>query len=51
MGLQAVYFYLHRHDEAYTPKLAAITAEKFNKKLGLSLELPKFINSPSIFDK
>jgi uncharacterized protein YecE (DUF72 family) len=51
MGLQSIYFYLHQHDETFTPKLAAETVKTFNEKMGLSLELPTFINPTSLFDK
>jgi uncharacterized protein YecE (DUF72 family) len=42
-GLKSIYFFLHQHDEKDTPVLAAYTIKKFNEKLGLSLELPKFL--------
>lgn len=43
MGLQSVWFFMHQHDERYSPKLADYVSEQFNIKLGLNLERPHFI--------
>lgn len=49
-GLQAIYFFLHQHDEKDTPILADYTIKKLNDRLGASLALPKFIpKSDSLF--
>lgn len=49
-GLQAIYFFLHQHDEKDTPILADYTIKKLNERLGANLEQPKFISkSDSLF--
>ena len=44
MGLQSVWFFMHQHDERYSPELADYVVEQLNKKLGLSLQRPQFID-------
>lgn len=36
-GIHEVYFFMHMHDEAYSPELTAYTAERFNSIPGVSL--------------
>ena len=43
MGLRSVWFFMHQHDEKYSPKLADYVVEQLNEKLGLSLTRPQFI--------
>src|SRR5215469_5107383 len=43
MGLQSVWFFMHQHDERYSPELADYTVEQFNKHLGTNLIRPEFI--------
>ncbi len=43
MGLQSVWFFMHQHDERYSPELADYVSEQFNKHLGLNLLRPAFI--------
>jgi uncharacterized protein YecE (DUF72 family) len=51
MGLQSVWFFMHQHDERYSPELADYVVERFNKELGLSLQRPKFIDrDKGLFD-
>jgi uncharacterized protein YecE (DUF72 family) len=53
MGLQSVWFFMHQHDERYSPELADYVVEQLNKELGLSLERPKFLDrdkAPGLFD-
>jgi uncharacterized protein YecE (DUF72 family) len=51
MGLQSVWFFMHQHDERYSPELANYVVERFNKELGLSLQRPKFIDrDKGLFD-
>jgi len=51
MGLQSVWFFMHQHDERYTPELADYVLEQFNKELGLTLQRPKFIDrDKGLFD-
>ena len=52
MGLQSVWFFMHQHDERYSPELADYVVEQFNKHLGLTLERPKFLDreiAPELF--
>ena len=44
MGLQSVWFFMHQHDERYSPELADYVSEQFNKHLGLTLQRPTFID-------
>jgi len=46
-GLQAIYFFLHQHDEKDTPILADYTIRKVNEKLGLNVALPQFVGKNS----
>jgi len=42
-GLQSLWFFMHQHDEQYSPVLADYVTEKLNAELGLNLMRPKFI--------
>jgi uncharacterized protein YecE (DUF72 family) len=42
-GLQSLWFFMHQHDERYSPILCDYVTEKINAELGLSLTRPKFI--------
>jgi uncharacterized protein YecE (DUF72 family) len=42
-GLQSLWFFMHQHDERYSPVLCDYVTEKLNAELGLSLMRPKFI--------
>jgi uncharacterized protein YecE (DUF72 family) len=44
MGLQSVWFFMHQHDERYSPELADYVSEKLNKALGLNLMRPTFMD-------
>jgi uncharacterized protein YecE (DUF72 family) len=54
MGLQSAWFFMHQHDERYSPELADYVIEKLNKELGTQLQRPKFIDrdkpAPGLFD-
>lgn len=51
MGLQSVWFFMHQHDERYSPELADYVSEQMNKKLGLDLPRPKFMDrDKGLFD-
>ncbi len=51
MGLQSVWFFMHQHDERYSPELADYVVEQLNKHLGLSLQRPKFMDrDKGLFD-
>src|ERR1700712_3108492 len=42
-GLQSVWFFMHQHDERYSPEVCDYVSEKLNKALGLQLHRPVFI--------
>ena len=44
MGLQSVWFFMHQHDERYSPELADYVSEQLNLKLELSLMRPQFLD-------
>lgn len=44
-GLEELYFFMHMHDEAYSPELTVYLVDKMNAECGLQLEKPKFIES------
>jgi len=51
MGLQSVWFFMHQHDERYSPELADYVSEQLNLKLGLNLHRPVFIDrDKGLFD-
>ncbi|MEO6151346.1 MAG: DUF72 domain-containing protein [Mucilaginibacter sp.] len=51
MGLQSVWFFMHQHDERYSPELSDYVVEKLNKALGLQLKRPMFIDrDKELFD-
>jgi uncharacterized protein YecE (DUF72 family) len=51
MGLQSVSFFMHQHDERYSPELADYVIEQFNKHLGLNLHRPQFMDrDKGLFD-
>lgn len=43
-GLQTLYFFIHQHDELYSPELSYYMIEKLNKEGGLDIKSPKLIN-------
>ncbi|QQL48669.1 DUF72 domain-containing protein [Mucilaginibacter ginkgonis] len=42
-GLQSLWFFMHQHDEQYSPVLADYTIEKLNEALGTSIQRPQFL--------
>jgi len=46
-GLRSVWFFMHQHDERYSPILADYVTDKLNKALGTQLLRPKFIEAQS----
>lgn len=42
-GLEKIWFFIHQHDELYTPELANYTAQKMNERFGTTLKVPSFI--------
>jgi uncharacterized protein YecE (DUF72 family) len=47
MGLQSVWFFMHQHDERYSPERADYVVEQLNNKLGLTLLRPEFLDRDS----
>ncbi len=43
-GLQELYFFMHMHDEAYSPELSLYLAEQLNKKCKLDVIKPTFVS-------
>ena len=43
-GMQELYFFMHMHDEATSPELTVYLVDLMNKKIGLNLIKPKFID-------
>lgn len=48
-GVQTIYFFIHQHDELYSPELSVYMIEKLNKKCGLNVKLPKLMKGDSLF--
>ena len=42
-GLQSLWFFMHQHDEQFSPVLADYTIEKLNTELGLAIHRPQFL--------
>ncbi|MEI9935505.1 MAG: DUF72 domain-containing protein [Ferruginibacter sp.] len=42
-GLQELYFFMHMHDETYSPELTVYLVDKLNDIAGLNLKKPKFM--------
>ena len=49
-GLQELYFFMHMHDEAFSPELTVYLVDKLNASCGLDLQKPKFV-AGSLFDQ
>jgi uncharacterized protein YecE (DUF72 family) len=50
-GLKELYFFMHMHDEAFSPELTVYMVDKLNKECGLSLIKPTFITKQKgLFD-
>ena len=43
-GMEDIYFFMHMHDEAFSPELTVYLVDELNKECGLNLEKPKFIS-------
>ncbi|TFF30433.1 DUF72 domain-containing protein [Mucilaginibacter psychrotolerans] len=44
LGLQSVWFFMHQHDERYSPELCDYVIDKLNQRLGTNLLRPTFIS-------
>jgi len=51
-GIKENYFFMHMHDERYSPELSKYLIEQLNKKCKLDIQMPKFYNEPgkNLFD-
>lgn len=50
-GLEELYFFMHMHDEATSPELTVYLVDKMNKKMGLNLIKPTFVQEQKgLFD-
>jgi uncharacterized protein YecE (DUF72 family) len=50
-GLEELYFFMHMHDEAYSPELSIYLIDKLNEVCDLNLEKPKFVKPEESKDK
>ena len=49
-GMEEIYFFMHMHDEAFSPELTVYLAEKLNKVYALPVQTPKFVSGqPKLF--
>ena len=42
-GMQELYFFMHMHDETFSPELTVYLADKLNAACGLNLHKPVFV--------
>lgn len=49
-GLQECYFFMHQHEELYSPELCRYLITELNKHCKLSLQVPEFVNEKGLFD-
>jgi uncharacterized protein YecE (DUF72 family) len=47
-GMEELYFFMHMHDEAYSPELTVYLVDKLNAAAGLSLQKPVFIQGQQL---
>ncbi len=48
-GLNELYFFMHQHDERYSPKLCDYVIEQMNKHCGTKLKRIRFLDAPQLF--
>jgi uncharacterized protein YecE (DUF72 family) len=49
-GMQELYFFMHMHDETYSPELTVYMVDKLNAACGLNLIKPQFVQQqPGLF--
>lgn len=48
-GLKELYFFMHMHDEAYSPELSVYLADKMKEVCGIEILRPKFVNDNKLF--
>jgi len=49
-GLQELYFFMHMHDEAFSPELTVYLVDRLNEVCGLHLQKPQFVQG-GLFDQ
>lgn len=47
--MEEVYFFMHMHDEAFSPELTVYMVDRLNAACGLNLIKPVFTTQPSLF--
>jgi uncharacterized protein YecE (DUF72 family) len=45
-GLKSCYFFMHQHEELYSPELCKYLIEELNKHCGLDIAVPEFVPQP-----
>jgi uncharacterized protein YecE (DUF72 family) len=45
-GIEEIYFFMHMHDEAFSPELTVYLVDKLNDDCGLKLKKPSFVQTP-----
>ncbi|HET9057788.1 MAG TPA: DUF72 domain-containing protein [Chitinophagaceae bacterium] len=48
-GIEDIYFFMHMHDEAYSPELTVYLADKMNRLCNLTIQKPKFVQQQALF--
>ncbi|MFP5039545.1 DUF72 domain-containing protein [Parasediminibacterium sp. JCM 36343] len=48
-GIEEIYFFMHMHDEAFSPELTVYMVDKLNAACGLKLKKPEFVNQNLLF--
>lgn len=48
-GLQNCYFFMHQHEELYSPELCKYLIQELNKHCGLDIPEPRFVASNELF--
>lgn len=48
-GMEEAYFFMHMHDEAFSPELTVYMVDQLNASCGLQLQKPKFVEQQSLF--
>jgi uncharacterized protein YecE (DUF72 family) len=50
-GLEDLYFFMHMHDETYSPELTVYLVDKMNAVCGLNLMKPVFVEQNTVVQK
>lgn len=48
-GVEEIYFFMHMHDEAFSPELTVYMVDKLNAVCGLNLTKPTFVQQQTLF--